>query len=104
NLVSSVTSRTATLTVLPDTNAPVLLEADGTRSLTEVLVLFSERISLTDATNRNNYKITNTTSGVALTITSAVLTNNATNVLLTTSARTLGSNYILVVNNIHDAS
>jgi hypothetical protein len=103
NYINSVTSAVVTLTVLPDTNSPVLVEADGTANLTNVLVSFSELIQMTNATNVLNYQITNTVSGALLTISRAVL-QNGTNVLLTTSARTPGQNYILVVNNLRDVS
>ncbi len=102
NIINAVTSSVVLLTIIPDTNAPVLVEADGTLANTKVLVSFSELIGNTAATNKNNYAISNTIGGY-LTISSAVLTNG-TNVLLTTSARAGGQNYILVVNNIKDIS
>ncbi len=101
NSINSVTSSVVTVTVIPDTNAPVLLEADGTTALTNVLVSFSERVTTATATNVNNYRITNTVSGALLTISSATLVDG-TNVLLATAARTPGQNYILVVNRLQD--
>jgi hypothetical protein len=103
NAINSVTSAAATLTVLGDTNAPTIVEADGTLAATNVLVSFSELVLPSTATNIANYKITNTLGGT-LTISSAVL-QNGTNVLLRTSApRVAGSNYILIVNNVRDLS
>jgi hypothetical protein len=103
NFINTVTSRVARLTVIADTNAPTVVGADGTLNFTNIIVSFGERVALTDATNRNNYQVTNTVTGVALTINSAVLTN-ATNVILGTSARTPGQNYILTALNIHDTA
>jgi hypothetical protein len=103
NSINSVTSSIVNVTVYPDTNAPVLVEADGTLFMTNVLVSFSERITLTTATNVNNYRITNTVGGATLSILRATLVDG-TNVLLHTSARTAGQNYILVVNNLRDVS
>ena len=103
NSINSVTSSVVYLSVLADTNGPVLIEADGTANLTNVLVSFSELISLTTATNVANYKITNTVTGASLTISKAVL-QNGSNVLLTTTARASGTNYILIVNNLRDVS
>lgn len=102
NVINSVTSRLARLTVLPDTNGPTLVDADGTAALNKVLVSFSEVLLATTATNTANYKITNTLGGT-LNITSAVFTNG-TNVLLTTDSRVANNNYILIVNRVRDTS
>ncbi len=103
NFFNSVTSIVVTLTVIADTNPPALLEADGSLYPTNVLVTFSEFVSAATATNLSRYQITNTATGTALPITRAVL-QDGTNVLLTTSPRGAGTNYILVVNGIRDIS
>ncbi len=103
NIVNSVTSNPALLVVYPDTNAPVLLQADGTQSLTNVLVSFSERLLSTQATNTGNYTVTNTQGGT-LAVSRATLLANGTNVMLQTAARTSGSNYLLYVRNVRDLS
>jgi hypothetical protein len=103
NSINSVTSSVATLTVLADTNGPVLVSADGTISNNLVVVSFNELVLQSTATNVANYRITNTLGGL-LTISSAVL-QNGTNVLLTTSAsRLVNNNYILIVSNVRDTS
>ncbi len=101
NSINSVTSSVATLTIIPDTNAPVLLAADGTGSLTNVLVTFSERITSATAQNTNNYRITNTVPNQVIGVISATLVDG-TNVVLHTQPRAAGSNYILVVNRLTD--
>jgi hypothetical protein len=103
NSINSVTSSVATLTVLADTNGPVLVAADGTLSTTTVLVSFNELVLQSTATNVANYRVTNTLGGL-LTISSAVL-QNGTNVLLTTtSPRLVNNNYLLLVSNVRDTS
>lgn len=103
NSVNVVTSSVVTLTVLTDTNRPILVAADGTVSNNLVTVSFSESVLQSTATNIANYKITNTLGGT-LTISSAVL-QNGTNVLLTTTApRVVNNNYILIVSGVRDIS
>ena len=103
NSINSVTSSLATITILADTNPPTLVEADGTASTTNILVSFSELVAATAATNISSYRVTNTVGGALLTILRAT-PQNGTNVMLHTSARTAGANYILVVNNLRDLS
>jgi len=101
NVVNVITTRLARLTVVPDTNGPVLLDADGSDSPTQILVSFSEPLSMLTATNVANYRVTNTL-GSFVPVTSAVLANG-TNVILTTSpGRIVNNNYILVVNGVRD--
>ena len=105
NLVSNTTytatSSNAILTVIGDDGPPSLslVQALG---LTQVQVGFSEKVSTTTATNRNNYQITNG-SGV-ISITSAVLDASQSSVVLNIAALTEGASYTLVVNNVRDAS
>lgn len=103
NLVNSVTSRVVRLTVFGDINAPTLVDADGSPSLTNVLVSFSELVQPLSATNLANYKITNTLGGT-LTVTNAVLLNGTNVMLTTTSGRLANNNYILIVNRVRDLS
>ena len=103
NSINSVTSSVAVLTVLTDTNGPTLVSADGTLSLSNVLVTFSEAVLTSTATNLGNYIITNTLGGTQV-VTRAVM-QNETNVLLTTStSRTVNNNYLLIANRIKDIS
>ena len=105
NLVSNTTftatSSNAVLTVIGDDGPPSLslVQALG---LTQVQVGFSERVSVTTATNRSNYQITNSSGVIA--ITSAVLDASQSNVVLSIAALTEGASYALVVNNVRDAS
>ena len=96
-----VTSSVASLTVLADTNPPVLLGAQSL-GLTQVSASFSERIKLSTATNRANYSITGTNGSLA--ISTATLDASQTNVMLTVSAMTDGAPYTLHVSNLADQS
>jgi len=99
NLFGLVFSSPATLTVLLDQSAPVLLAAD-LLTPTQVRLAFSEPLLLLTATNKLNYNITNTFGGQSV-VTGATLTN-PTNVLLTVSALAAGANYIATALNIAD--
>jgi len=104
NTFSSLVSDTANLVVIPDVTAPVLLEADGSLNTTNVLVLFSEKITESQATTASNYRLTTADMATDLSISSLVYTNDGTAVLLTTQARLPNINYILIVNNLTDVS
>jgi len=97
----SVTSSVATLTVVADTNRPVLLGANSA-GLTQVLVTFSERIKFGTATNRANYSISGTNGG--LLINSASLDGSQSNAVLAVASMNDGAPYTLTVNNLSDQS
>jgi len=96
-----VTSAPATLTVIADTNPPVLLGVQSL-SLTQVVASFSERVKPQTATNIANYSIAGTNGG--LTIFSAALDASQTNVILTTATMTDRAPYTLTVNSVTDQS
>ncbi|HEY5913330.1 MAG TPA: lamin tail domain-containing protein [Verrucomicrobiae bacterium] len=101
NITYSVTSTVATLTVISDTNPPVLVGALAL-GLSQVQVSFSERVASPGATNLGSYAITGT-NGV-VTIFGAALDSSQTNVILTVSPMTDGGTYTLTVNNVVDLS
>jgi peptide/nickel transport system substrate-binding protein len=105
NVVSNVTyastSSVATLTVIADTNPPVLVAAQPL-SLTQLQVSFSERISPLNATNAANYHLSN--SNGAVEVLGAVLDPSQTNVLLTITGLADGGLYTLIVTNLTDQS
>ena len=111
NPVSSVYSKMVTLTVVTDTNPPVLVEADGSYNAssaaqinpTNVYVTFSEPVTLQTATNPANYSVREA-SGATITVTQAVMFSISNVMLKTSSARKSTANYSLVVNNIKDVS
>lgn len=105
NGVGAVTSdKTSFLYIIADTNAPVILVADGTESATNVVLTFSERLLAVTATNASNYRVTNI-GGANITVTRAVLSANGSNVTIYTSApRVANTNYLVVVNGIRDSS
>ena len=97
----SATSSIAILTVIADTNRPVLMGAQA-QGLSQVQAGFSERITLTTATNLANYAITGTNG--ALVISSASLDASQSNVVLNVAAMIDGATYTLTVNNLADQS
>lgn len=92
---ASVASKAASLTI---EGPPTLVSASAAldRILDHVVVVFSEPVSASSATNSANYSI----SGV--TIQSAVLSANGTNLVLTTTPLASTGNYTLVVNRVQD--
>ncbi len=105
NVVNSIsyvaTSGPATLSVVADTNRPVLLGAQS-QGLTQVLARFSERLQPVTATNIANYSLTGT-NGARL-VSSATLDASQSNVVLTVAALADGATYTLIVNHLADQS
>ena len=105
NVVSSisyvVTSSPAILTVVADTNKPVLLGANSL-GLTQVLARLSERIKFSTATNAANFAITGTNGARA--VLSAAPDSTQSNIVLTVVSLTDGATYMLTVNNLADQS
>ena len=101
NVTYAVTSSPATLTVIADTNPPLLVAAQALGS-NQVQLSFSERIKLATATNTTNFSVTNTTS--TLGISTATLEALQTNILLGVSAMSDGATYTVTVNNLADQS
>ena len=95
NAAGTASSRTAVVTYVPDTNAPIVLYALGRPSPTEVLIAFSEPIFPDDAINTFAWTI-KTTDGAAALTTVTITRVNATNViLLTAEERQPSVSYVL---------
>ncbi|HET7625155.1 MAG TPA: lamin tail domain-containing protein [Verrucomicrobiae bacterium] len=101
NVYYAVTSSVVKLTVIADTNPPILLAAQSL-GLNEVDAEFSERISEETATNLGNYSIAGASGNPA--ISSAMLGFSKSNVILNVSAMNDGAAYTLTVNNLADQS
>lgn len=97
----AVTSSPAILTVIADTNPPVLLSATAL-GLSQVQVNFSERITLVTATNLANYAITGTNGSVV--ISTASQDASQSNVVLNVATMIDGATYTITVNNLTDLS
>lgn len=100
NPLGNLETTAATLTVVSDTVPPTVLSATGGRSPTTsyVEVQFSEPVTPETAGNANNYKL----SGGA-TVSYALVTS-ASEVMLTTSALTAGTDYTLTISGVKDVS
>jgi hypothetical protein len=93
---SSVTSRTAVLTIQADRTPPAV--ENIVASLDRIIVTFSEPVDEAMAEQTANYTI-----GGGVNVTAAVRSaDNPAEVVLTTSAQTLGAFRCLTVNNVRD--
>lgn len=97
NELGVVTSATATLTVLVDTNAPRVLRVFNVGS-TNVRVQFSEPLLADDATNVANYAITN--GGIS--VLSATVDVRGVEVTLTTTPLLMGQSYWMQFDGLRD--
>ena len=104
NLFSYVTSAKACLTIIPDTNPPVIIDADGTDKPNTITLSFSKKLLLYDPahpqaspTNVLNYSVTNTFGTGVLTITNLAFVNGSNVILTTAQPRQPNVNYIVTV-------
>ncbi len=96
NTAGSVTSAPALLTVIRDTNPPVVVNVLNI-GMTNVQVVYSKLVAAASATNAANYVFTK-----GLPVTGAALNADNMTVVLTTAALTYGSNYSMVINGVRD--
>lgn len=94
----STNSSFATLTVLADTQAPVIFSATRKAgSATDIVVVFSEAVATSSAANIANYSLND-----GVTISAAVMGSAANQVIITTSGLSAGTTYYLTVENVQD--
>src|SRR5665213_2289228 len=99
NVNYSITSSVVTLTVVADTNPPVLLGAQSL-GLNQVEVSLSKRITPATATNTLNYLLTG--PGGAVAILGAAQDVSQSNVFLTVAPMIDQNTYVVTVNNLTD--
>jgi hypothetical protein len=103
-----VTSHATTLTVTRDSTPLTIQSVVGSDTLRAVTVTFSKPVLDTTAQTPTNYSIAGLTISAAgpftkpLTPWSSIATNDARQVVLTTTPQTPGAAYTLVVNNVQD--
>ena len=96
-------SSDAIITVSPnDTRLPTIVGARGGPNRPEVTLTFSEPVSDISGVALENYLISS--AGGPLIVTSAVLSQDRSQVLLSTDAQTPGTVYTVQVNNVTDAA
>lgn len=100
-VVHTATSNDAILTVIADTVAPSLVDAQAI-GFAQVRVSFSERVTAATATDIANYSISSANG--PLNIVSASLDGNESEVVLNVAQLTEGVTYTLRVSNIKDRS
>ena len=93
-------SAEATITVIPETEAPTILTSNGIAPTRRVTLFFSEPITQTSAENAGNYSI----SPGNVSIQSATLLPNHRMVLLETGNLQIGTKYTVTANNIADTA
>ena len=96
NAVGAITSAPASLSVIRDTNPPVVIQANNLGT-TNVQIVFSKLVAAATATNLADYVFTD-----GLPVTGAALQADGVTVVLTTAAMTDGSNYWVVINGVQD--
>ncbi|HUS34207.1 MAG TPA: lamin tail domain-containing protein [Verrucomicrobiae bacterium] len=97
----TATSGDAVLTVIADTSAPTLVDAQPI-GFTQVKISFSERVTAATASDVANYSISSANG--PLNIVSATLDATETNVVLNVGQLTEGVTYTLSVSNVKDPS
>jgi uncharacterized repeat protein (TIGR01451 family) len=97
NSFSSVTSRLAQLTVVPDLTPPAVVRVTGSATLNKVRIAFSELLDPLTANNTANYRL-----GGGLSVLKATLQPDGTNVALTTSLQASGQSYSLTISGVTD--
>jgi regulation of enolase protein 1 (concanavalin A-like superfamily) len=99
NVAYNVTSAAATLSVSLDITAPALRSATSA-GLNQLVAAFSEPLAAATANNRFNYAVSG--PGGSLSVVSATLAADGTNVTLVISGQIEGVVYTLTVNNLTD--
>lgn len=102
NALFETLSQPAVLTVLKDTNAPVVLRADGSLGSDQILLTFSEPVSGTSAADPAHYQVSNTW-GQAIQVLDVTITS-PTQAVLRTVLRPPGFNYLVTASDIADVS
>ncbi|MBI2929720.1 MAG: immunoglobulin domain-containing protein [Verrucomicrobia bacterium] len=103
NNYGDVPSAGVTLTVKPpETTAPVLQYATGTRSFTGVRVWFSEPLDPVSAQTPSNYRLSGGVNVTAATLSAPAGSPGDSIVVLVTSAQTPGQTYTLTVDGVKD--
>jgi hypothetical protein len=104
NNLGSVVSSNAVLTVLRDTNGPVLLSAIGNAAGDQVILTFSELLDTATGGEISNYRIVAVGGPDELLLSSVTLTNG-TNVIIVndpSTPRNPGQNYAVNVSSVRD--
>ena len=97
----SAVSQEAIISVIPETNPPQVIRAQGNAIEERVFVMFSEPLSVASAEMVENYKITSAEGSAE--VVSALLVGPRI-VLLETSEMVVGAKYTISLNNIADTA
>jgi hypothetical protein len=97
----TIVSREATLQVLTDTVAPVVLAAEGSFNFKTATVDFDEGLDRTTGQDKGNYSMVNVDTGASLAVLSATL-RTPTRVVLETEEQEPGQRYRITINGVKD--
>jgi uncharacterized repeat protein (TIGR01451 family) len=104
NSFGSLVTSNATVTVLPDTNSPTIASALALKNLTNFILTFSEAVLPGTVTNLANFEIYQSGSpSNRMGIISAQMTTTS-NLVLSSTPRTVGINYSVRINGARDMS
>ncbi len=107
NGLGSTNSPIATLTVIDDSTPPAFVSAIGDVTLTNITLTIYDAfgLNIAAANNAANYTVVPTGAGAPVTVLTATLAGNGSNVVLTTTPRTVQQNYNATLSsNIRDRS
>ncbi len=97
----SITSNTATLNVVNDTQPPQVVAVRGSRGLNAIRITFDEAVDGNSALENSNYTLTDT-NGTQLTLGTPTLSADLRTVTIPTSAQNIGAFYTLHAENVGD--
>ena len=100
NTSGNITSRTAVVTVLLDTNAPTILYALGQPNLTDILIVFSEPVNGSEAQDNFSWKVDEVGGGTSLTVLPGTLSNGTNLLLPTMELRAPDTAYVVRTDNL----
>jgi hypothetical protein len=100
NLLNSATSSSATLTVLPDTNAPVVVRAAGSATFDRITVEFNEVLDAASIGDPFNFMVSSV--GGPLQVDAVALSPDGKSILLTTGPQTPDTEYSVTVSAVTD--
>ena len=99
---NAVATDSATISVIPETVAPVVLSADGIAPAQRVTLFFSEPLDEDSANDPGNYTVSSNNDD--LNVTGATLLSNGITVILETSTQRVGTKYTVTVNGVNDTA
>ena len=99
---NAVSTDPATITVVPETEAPTITSVGGVAASRRVTLMFSEEVEERSAADSDHYSIEGSTGSVA--VNNVIVLPNQTTVILETGAQTVGTKYTVTVDGVADTA